>query len=462
MTARMERTGLAAVAGLLALGLALEAMAQQGKPKVPPQLPPQAAEQARQKVLEHTAPAVSLTAPAAGALYAAPASVLLEATASASSGGKSIAQVEFFTGATLIGTASTAPYSFSWTLVAAGAYSLTARATDNLGVAGTSSPVAITVNAPPTVSLTSPPNGATFTAPADITITADAQDSDGTIASVAFFEGANLIATRTTPPYSILWTGVVAGSYSLTGRATDSQGASTTSAGVNVTVNTGVAQMYFIHTDHLNTPRVITNQASQVVWRWDQTDPFGDNPPDENPSGLGSFTCNLRLPGQYFDKETNLHYNYFRDYDPGIGRYIQSDPIGLAGGINTYLYAYDPLTRIDPLGLMGFGGGGAAGSQSKGVPKRSSACGTGGILRGPEFQFREACIEHDECFDACGRSKSDCDDAFCRKAKDSCPPGDVSCKAQAAFYCSILQSTPALIAYDPAQRAACSKSCKPN
>jgi RHS repeat-associated protein len=100
-----------------------------------------------------------------------------------------------------------------------------------------------------------------------------------------------------------------------------------------------------VHTDHLNTPRLITNQTGQAVWRWDNTDPFGGNVPDENPSGLGNFTCNLRLPGQYFDKETNLHYNYFRDYDPAIGRYIQSDPLGLLAGINTYAYVGgNPLT----------------------------------------------------------------------------------------------------------------------
>jgi uncharacterized protein RhaS with RHS repeats len=74
--------------------------------------------------------------------------------------------------------------------------------------------------------------------------------------------------------YSIVWTGVPAGSYSLTARVTDNLGTSTTSAAVSITVNAAVAQLYFIHPDHLNTPRVITNQAQQVVWRWDQTDPF--------------------------------------------------------------------------------------------------------------------------------------------------------------------------------------------
>jgi RHS repeat-associated protein len=113
------------------------------------------------------------------------------------------------------------------------------------------------------------------------------------------------------------------------------------------------ADIYFIHPDHLNTPRVITNNVNQVVWRWDNLDPFGANLPNENPSGLGNFTCNLRLPGQYFDRETKLHYNYFRDYDPSIGRYIESDPIGLRGGINTYAYVYsNPMRYIDPDGLI--------------------------------------------------------------------------------------------------------------
>jgi RHS repeat-associated protein len=114
----------------------------------------------------------------------------------------------------------------------------------------------------------------------------------------------------------------------------------------------GPAAMFFIHADHLNSPRLITNQAGQAVWRWEQTDPFGGNVPNENPSGLGTFTCNLRLPGQYFENETNLHYNYHRDYDPATARYTQFDPIGLRGGINGYAYVgSNPLILTDPKGL---------------------------------------------------------------------------------------------------------------
>ncbi len=313
---------------------------------------------------------VTLTAPANGASFTAPANITLTATASATQGYK-VSKVEFFHGATLIGPDTKSPYSFNWSNVPAGSYTVTAKATavkkNQPNQTATSAPVTITVsapNAPPTVSMTSPANGATFTAPANITLTATAADSDGTIQKVEFFHGGtNLIATLTAPPYSIIWTGVPQGAYTLTAVATDNLNVSTASSPVSVTVGAAAAQLYFIYTDHLNTPRLITNGAGQAVWRWDNTDPFGNNVPNENPSGLGNFTCNLRLPGQYFDQETNLHYNYFRDYDPAIGRYVQSDPIGLEGGINTYAYVNsNPLSFSDPEGLMRFGGGGSAGS----------------------------------------------------------------------------------------------------
>jgi RHS repeat-associated protein len=220
-------------------------------------------------------------------------------------------------------------------------------------------PAAGAGNTAPTVTLTSPADGATFTAPATIVLTADAQDSDGTIAQVEFFEGTTLLATVTTPPYTFTLNDVQAGSYSFTAKATDNLGATATSAAVGVTVN-AAAQVFFIHPDHLDTPRVITNQAGQPVWAWANDDPFGNNVPNEDPSGLGNFSCNLRLPGQYFDKETNLHYNYFRDYDPAIGRYVQFDPIGLRSDINGYSYVRgNPLSFTDSFGLQAAAAGGA-------------------------------------------------------------------------------------------------------
>lgn len=113
----------------------------------------------------------------------------------------------------------------------------------------------------------------------------------------------------------------------------------------------GKAAAYYVNANHLNAPRSITNQNGKPVWTWDPL-AFGDNPPNQNPAGLGKFVYNLRFPGQYFDAETGLHYNYFRDYNPSLGRYVQSDPIGLNGGINTYSYANnDPNRFTDRSGL---------------------------------------------------------------------------------------------------------------
>lgn len=109
--------------------------------------------------------------------------------------------------------------------------------------------------------------------------------------------------------------------------------------------------VYFIHTDHLDTPRLVLDKSNNLRWSW-IAEPFGTTAANPNPQGLGVFVFNLRFPGQYFDQESGLHYNYFRDYDATLGRYVQSDPIGLAGGINTYVYAESqPTSLIDPLGL---------------------------------------------------------------------------------------------------------------
>ena len=112
-------------------------------------------------------------------------------------------------------------------------------------------------------------------------------------------------------------------------------------------INPSQAATYFYHTDHLGTPQALTDKNQQVVWQSEQ-EPFGEVTATTN-----VVEQNLRFPGQYYDVETGLHYNYFRDYDAGIGRYVQSDPIGLLGGANTYGYASgNPIKKTDFYGLF--------------------------------------------------------------------------------------------------------------
>jgi beta-glucanase (GH16 family) len=323
----------------------------------------------------NVAPTVSLTAPANGSAATAPAAITISANAADADG--TVSKVDFYNGATLLGTDTTVPYSYSWTGVAAGTYSITARATDNAGAVTTSAAVSVTVsnapsgqtipgtieaesytamsgiqtegtadtngglnvgfietadwmdyavnvttagtytvgfrvasqpgaaqvqlrnsagtvlgsvaigatggwqswttlsttvslpagaqtlrvyaaaggfninwvsftgstptNTPPTVSLTSPASGSTATAPATITISANAADANGTVSSVAFYNGATLLGTDTSAPYSYAWTGVAAGTYSITAKATDNAGAVTTSSAVSITVSSAPA-----------------------------------------------------------------------------------------------------------------------------------------------------------------------------------------------------------------------------
>ena len=118
-----------------------------------------------------------------------------------------------------------------------------------------------------------------------------------------------------------------------------------------VAVLTG-SGVYALSADWLGAPHVISNSSGVSVWKWDHL-AFGDNAPNQNPSGLGTFAYNLRFPGQYADAETGLNYNMARDYNPGLGRYIQSDPNGLQGSINSYGYVGgNPVKRIDYRGLQ--------------------------------------------------------------------------------------------------------------
>jgi RHS repeat-associated protein len=110
--------------------------------------------------------------------------------------------------------------------------------------------------------------------------------------------------------------------------------------------------IFYVHTDHLNAPRKVAQPSTgTLAWRWD-ADPFGSATPNDNPGGLGTFAYNLRFPGQYYQAETGLNQNWNRDYDPISGKYVESDPIGLPAGINTYSYVgSSPLRRIDLFGL---------------------------------------------------------------------------------------------------------------
>jgi RHS repeat-associated protein len=294
-------------------------------------------------------PTVSLTAPPNNSVFSTPGTITINANASPPEANDTVARVDFFANGNLIGSDTSKAYSFTWTNPAAGTYTLTAVATDGQGAQTTSSARTITVstaaNVPPTVSLTSPAGGATFTAPATIPLAATAADSDGTVVKVDFFQGATLIGTSTSAPYAFSWTNVAQGAYVLTAVATDDGGATTTSNAVNITVNAGVAHLYYIVPDHLNAPRMIADGTGTTVWRWDQGEPFGNDVPNNNPSGAGAFDFPLRFPGQYFDRETNLTYNVMRDYDTGTGRYVEADPVG------TVLFRNMAFSNLGNLGL---------------------------------------------------------------------------------------------------------------
>ncbi len=235
-------------------------------------------------------------------------------------------------------------------------------------------------------------------------------------------------------------------SYSYRVRANDAAGNLSGYSNV-ASATTGAAaavQVYYIHPDHLNTPRMIASSTGTTVWRWDQGEPFGNDVPNNNPSGQGAFDFPLRFPGQYFDRETNLAYNYFRDYDPARGQYEQSDPIGLRGGSNTYLYVGgNPLRTVDPFGLAG--------------------CGSGPFEPvTPNLVFTQCCNEHDACYDNCsGPDRLGCDTQFCSCTRKTC--GQYSsylqgaCQSAAQAYCvAVLYSDTADDAFKKA-RSKCKK-----
>ncbi|CBL45672.1 RhsD protein [gamma proteobacterium HdN1] len=145
---------------------------------------------------------------------------------------------------------------------------------------------------------------------------------------------------------------------------------------------TQAEQIYYVHTDHLNAPTLVTDSNKTVVWEGIRK-PFG-----ETDEVVNTVRQPIRFPGQYFDGETGLAYNVMRDYDPTLGRYVQSDPIGLRGGVNTYAYVGgNPVNYIDPRGLEAaiWPGWGWLGSAAEGGAAAGGLTGLGpaiGILGG--------------------------------------------------------------------------------
>ncbi|MGU0623599.1 RHS repeat domain-containing protein, partial [Pseudomonas aeruginosa] len=115
----------------------------------------------------------------------------------------------------------------------------------------------------------------------------------------------------------------------------------------------GNPTLLYLHGDHLDTPRLATDASGQIAWQW-QSDAFGRG----EALSQGSTQINLRFPGQYYDAESGLHYNYFRDYDPETGRYVESDPVETLRKLNnpemTFLNSGESMLQATPYWEHGF------------------------------------------------------------------------------------------------------------
>jgi beta-glucanase (GH16 family) len=186
-------------------------------------------------------PSVNITSPAGGASFNPGSTVTITANAADVDG--TITKVEFFQGTTKLGEDLSSPYSYAWNTVPAGTYFLTAKATDNDNLSTTSALITIhvqTVLVPPSVSITSPAAGANFNIGDTVTIQATAGDTDGTVTKVEFFQGTAKLGEDLSSPYSYTWDTVPEGNYSLTAKATDNDGLSTTSVSISIRVGAPV------------------------------------------------------------------------------------------------------------------------------------------------------------------------------------------------------------------------------
>jgi RHS repeat-associated protein len=153
----------------------------------------------------------------------------------------------------------------------------------------------------------------------------------------------------------------------------------------NVDIVSGTATVSYVVSDHIGTPRAIADGVGNTIWQL----PYQGNAWSEQAPVSNGYVYNLRFPGQYFDAETGFTHNFFRDFDPSTGRYLQSDPAGLAGGLNTYAYVYgDPLMYSDPRGqcpwcvgaVIGAIAGGIAGAETGGWKGALIGAGVGAVV----------------------------------------------------------------------------------
>jgi len=260
------------------------------------------------------APSIAISSPSNASNFTAGSNITI--TANASETGGTIAQVQFYNGASLLGSSSTSPYSYTWTNVPAGNYSFIAIAKDAAGTTTTSSAVTVTVTASstPVVAITSPAIGSNFTVGSNVTITATASETSGTINKVEFFNGSALLGTATSSPYTFTWNNVAVGNYTLTAEAFDNNSNETTSTPVAITVSGFPVVNLVTNNTSFTAPAIIvlTASASEINGTISKVEFFN------GPSLLGTvssspytFTWNNAAAGNYllsaeaFDNNNN-------------------------------------------------------------------------------------------------------------------------------------------------------------
>jgi fibronectin type 3 domain-containing protein len=182
-------------------------------------------------VVNITVAGIAITTPTNNTVFPAPANIPISAAVVDEDG---VSQVQFFQGTNILATFTEEPYSFTWSNAPAGAYTLTAVATDDYGLTITSSVVNVEVDDWAVVTLTNPVNNARILAGTNLTLAASASEPGASIALVQFFAGTNLLGGATNAPFSLIWTNVPAGAFALSAQATDNNGLTSTSAVVNL------------------------------------------------------------------------------------------------------------------------------------------------------------------------------------------------------------------------------------